>query len=269
VSSPAEPLALLELARRVAREGAALAAGMRDAGVEVTGTKSSAIDIVTEADRATEALVRRLILDERPDDAILGEEGADQAGTSGVRWIVDPIDGTVNYFYGWQWYAVSVAAEVDGEVVAAVVRNAASGEEYAATLGGGATRDGRPIAVRAPVSLDQSLVATGFNYEQQVRAGQAEAVARMLPHVRDVRRQGSCALDLCMVASGLVDGYVEEGPSVWDDAAGGLIAREAGARMEILTGGSGKRLVVCAPSHSFDRFRELVLTCGFAREQAG
>jgi myo-inositol-1(or 4)-monophosphatase len=260
---------LLALARRVAREGAARAHDMRSAGVSVAGTKSSAIDIVTEADRATEALVRRLILEARPDDAILGEEGSDQPGTSGVRWIVDPIDGTVNYFYGWQWYAVSVAAEVDGEVVAAVVRNGATGEEYAATRGGGATRDGRPIAVRGPVPLDQSLVATGFNYEQPVRAAQAAAVARMLPQVRDIRRQGSCALDLCMLAAGLVDAYVEEGPSVWDDAAGGLIAREAGARLEILTGASGRRLVVCAPDHSWERFHDLVLTCGFAREQAG
>ena len=251
---------LLEVARRVADEGAALAHRMRAAGVSVAGTKSSAIDIVTDADRSTEALIRRLILEARPDDAILGEEGADQPGTSGVRWIVDPIDGTVNYFYGWQWYAVSVAA---------VVRNGAGGEEYAATRGGGATRDGEPITVRGPVPLDQSLVATGFNYEQPVRAVQAAAVARMLPQVRDIRRQGSCALDLCMLASGLVDAYVEEGPSVWDDAAGGLIAREAGARLEVLTGASGKRLVVCAPDHSWARFHDLVLTCGFTREQAG
>jgi myo-inositol-1(or 4)-monophosphatase len=260
---------LLEVARTAAREGAALAHRMRTTGVSVAGTKSSASDIVTDADRATETLVRRLILEARPDDALLGEEGDDRPGTSGVRWIVDPIDGTVNYFYGWPWYAVSVAAEVDGEVVAAVVRNAASGEEHLATRGGGATRDGRPLAVREPVSLGQSLVATGFSYEPDVRAAQAAAVTRMLPQVRDIRRQGSCALDLCMVAAGLVDGYVEEGPSVWDDAAGGLIAREAGARVEVLTGASGRRLVLCAPDHSFEPFRNLVLTCGFAREQAG
>jgi myo-inositol-1(or 4)-monophosphatase len=123
--------------------------------------------------------------------------------------------------------------------------------------------------VRGPVPLGQSLVATGFNYEQPVRAAQAAAAARMLPQVRDIRRQGSCALDLCMVGAGLLDAYVEEGPSVWDDAAGGLVAREAGARLEVLVGVTGKRLVLCAPGHSFDRFRDLVVACGFAREQAG
>jgi myo-inositol-1(or 4)-monophosphatase len=265
----AAPAELAAIALAVAREGGALALRMRAEGVTVAGTKSSEIDVVTEADRATEALVRERLRAVRPADAILGEEGADQPGTSGVRWIVDPIDGTVNYLYGWPWYAVSVAAEVDGEVVAGVVHSPAAGEEYVASTGAGATRNGSPIRVRGPVPLAQSLVATGFNYEQPVRTAQAAAAARMLPQVRDVRRQGSCALDLCMVGAGMLDAYVEEGPSVWDDAAGGLVAREAGARLEVLAGVAGKRLVVCAPDHSFDRFRELVVACGFAREQAG
>jgi myo-inositol-1(or 4)-monophosphatase len=268
VTRPA-PTELLDLALAVAREGGGLAHRMRAAGVSVAGTKSSDIDVVTEADRATEALIRQRLVEARPDDAILGEEGEDRPGSSGVRWIVDPIDGTVNYLYGWPWYAVSIAAEVDGAVVAAVVLAPATGDEYVATSGGGAHRNGRPLAVRPPVPLSQSLVGTGFNYEQPVRTAQAGAVARLLPRVRDVRRQGSCSLDLCMVAAGMLDAYVEEGPSPWDDAAGGLVAREAGARLEVRTGASGKRLVICAPAHSFDRFRDVVVDCGFAREQAG
>lgn len=263
--------ALLDLALRAGRAGAENARTLRRDGVEVAGTKSSDIDVVTEADRSTEALLRALLLAERPDDAILGEEGDDHAGTSGVRWILDPIDGTVNYLYGLPWYAVSVAAEVDGEVVAGAVVNIATGAEHAARRGGGATRDGVPLQVRGPVPLGQSLIATGFNYEHDVRARQAVAMARMLPRVRDLRRAGSCALDLCSVAAGELDAYVEEGPALWDDAAGGLIAREAGARLEVRPGASGKRLVICAPEHSFDRFAALVAECGFgggdAREQ--
>ncbi|MGH3413920.1 MAG: inositol monophosphatase family protein [Marmoricola sp.] len=261
MNAPAEEL--LGLARTLAREAADHARGRRESGVRIAGTKSSEIDVVTEADRSTEELLRSRIQQSRPDDAIIGEEGADRPGTSGVRWIVDPIDGTVNYLYGLPVYAVSVAAAVGDEVVAAVVRNPVSGEEYAARLGGGATRNGEPIGVREPTTLAQSLVATGFNYERHVRAGQAEAVARMLPRVRDIRRMGSCALDLCGVAAGVLDAYVEEGPAVWDDAAGGLVAREAGAVLEVVTGRSGKRLVLCAPGHSFERFRELVRACGF------
>lgn len=257
------PAQLLDLALDVARAAASNAREMRQQGVEITGTKSSEIDIVTAADRATEDLVRRRLTSARPEDGILGEESTERLGSSGVRWIVDPIDGTVNYLYGWGWYAVSIAAEVDGEVVAAVVLNPANGDEYTAVRGGGAWRNGEPVRVREEVPLSQSLVGTGFNYERAVRAQQAQAVARMLPQVRDIRRQGSCALDLCMVASGLLDAYVEEGPAIWDDAAGGLVAREAGAVLETTTGAGGKRLVVCAPDHSWERFHDLVLACGF------
>jgi myo-inositol-1(or 4)-monophosphatase len=254
---------LRNLALGLARDAAANARAMREQGVEVAGTKSSEIDVVTHADRSTEALVRDRILAARPDDALVGEEGDDRPGTSGVRWIVDPIDGTVNYLYGLPWYAVSIAVEVGGNVAVGVVVNVATGDEYAAVRGAGATRNGQTIGVRDAVPERQSLIATGFNYELPVRTRQAEAVARMVPRVRDVRRMGSCALDLCLVASGLLDGYVEEGPEVWDDAAGGLVAREAGATVEIARGSSGKRLVVCAPDHSFERFRRLVDDCGF------
>jgi len=243
----ADPRELLALATDAARRGAAVVAAMRAEGVRVAGTKSSVIDIVTDADRESERVIRGVLLDARPDDGVLGEEGSSTVGSSGVRWIVDPIDGTVNYLYGIPAYAVSIAAEVDGEVAAGVVLDVAGDSLYTAALGQGARRDGVPLACRPAVPEEQSLIATGFNYERHVRAHQAAAVARMLPRVRDIRRAGSCALDLCGVAAGRLDGYVEEGPELWDDAAGGLIARESGARVEVGTGGSGKRLVVCAP----------------------
>jgi myo-inositol-1(or 4)-monophosphatase len=254
---------LLALGVETARGAAALVVEMRAEGVHVAGTKSSEIDVVTEADRAAETLVRERLLGARPDDGLFGEEGSRVAGTTGVRWIVDPIDGTVNYLYGLPAFAVSIAAEVDGVVIAGVVAEAATGRVFTATLGGGAYVDGTPLACRDEVPESQSLIATGFNYEQHVRERQAAAVARMLPHVRDIRRMGSCALDLCALAQGRIDAYVEEGAEVWDDAAGGLIARESGAVVEVRTGASGKRLIVAAPAHSFARFSALTDACGF------
>ena len=254
---------LLELAVTTAKEAAALVVTMRAAGVDVAGTKSSEIDVVTEADRAAETLARERLLAARPGDGLFGEEGSRVAGTSGVRWIVDPIDGTVNYLYGLPAYAVSIAAEIDGTIEVGVVVEAATGRVFSGVRGQGASCDGVTLTCRGAVPESQSLIATGFNYEQQVRAGQAAAVARMLPHVRDIRRMGSCALDLCALAEGRIDAYVEEGPEIWDDAAAGLIATEAGARVEVRTGVSGKRLVVAAPRHSFDRFAALVEACGF------
>lgn len=269
MSGGPEPAPLLDLARRAARAGAENARRMRGVGVEVADLKSSPTDVVTKADRSTEELLRSLLLAERPQDAVLGEEGDDVVGTSGVRWILDPIDGTVNYLYGWPWYAVSVAAEVHGEVVAGVVVNPATGEEYAALRGAGATRDGVPIQVRSAVPASQWLVATGFSYEPLVRERQAHSVARLLASVRDIRRAGSCALDLCLLAAGGLDGYVEEGPHLWDDAAGGLIASEAGAQVRVGIGAQGKRLVIAAPEHSFADFEALVEGCGFAAARSG
>jgi myo-inositol-1(or 4)-monophosphatase len=259
-STPAEEL--LELARRVAREAGARIQELRHQGVQVAGTKSSDVDVVTLADEASERLIRQRLLTERPDDGFVGEEGDDVTGSSGVRWVVDPIDGTVNYLYGLPAYAVSVAAAVDGEVVAGVVLNPAMGEEFAAVRGGGATRNGEPVRVRPFVSLEQSLFATGFSYEQPVRARQAGAVARVLPRVRDVRRLGSCALDLCGVACGRFDGYAEEGVNEWDFAAGALVAEEAGARVELAEAPSGKAFILCAPEESFSAFRDLARDAG-------
>jgi len=260
---------LLALARETAREAGRLAVAMRERGVEVTGTKSSPIDVVTEADRASEALIRDRLLGARPADGFLGEEGDDVAGTSGFRWIVDPIDGTVNYLYGLPHWAVSIAAARGDEVVAGVVHSPVLGVEYAATLGAGATRNDEPVAVRPPPPLDQALVGTGFSYETEVRVRQAGAMARMLPQVRDLRRLGSCALDLCAIASGQLDAYVEEGPHLWDYAAGGLVAIEAGAALEIWTSVVGHDVVVCAPALGWSDFAALVSDCGFLGQGPG
>ncbi|MGZ6754120.1 MAG: inositol monophosphatase family protein [Nocardioides sp.] len=261
---------LAEIALAVAREAAVLVRERREGVVTVADTKTSGTDVVTEADRASERLIRTRLLEHRPDDAILGEEGEDHHGTSGVRWIVDPIDGTVNFLYGIRQYAVSIAAEVTtesgAEVRAGVVINAATGVEYLAYLdpdGGTATRDGRPIGVRPPTPLGQRLVGTGFSYEPALRELQAQALVHLLPRVRDVRRLGSSALDLCCVAEGSLDAYVEEGVNPWDHAAGGLVARVAGATTELTVGVGGKDLLVCAPTHGFDEFREAVRTAGF------
>jgi myo-inositol-1(or 4)-monophosphatase len=254
---------LLELARSVALDAAALVRRRREEGVEVAATKSSPVDVVTEADRAAEQLIYSRLTQARPDDGFLGEEGASSASTSGVTWVVDPIDGTVNFLYDLPQYAVSIAASRPDEVVAGVVVNVASGEVFAATRGGGATLDGRPLRVRDVVPLDQRLVATGFNYVREVRTLQATAVARMLGSVRDVRRLGSAALDLCALAAGRLDAYVEEGLNPWDLAAGGLVATEAGARVESLAGVGGTPCVVAAPADGYAEFLDLVESCGF------
>jgi myo-inositol-1(or 4)-monophosphatase len=194
---------------------------------------------VTDADRAVERALRERIAAERPGDTVLGEEEGDEGGD--VRWIIDPIDGTVNYLYGLPDWAVSIAAEVDGEVVAGVVTVPTRGELYTAARGEGAYlvhRDGSTEQLRcnAGVPLERALIATGFGYFAQRRARQAEVLLGVLPRVRDIRRGGSAAVDLCSVASGRIDGYFERGPHEWDVAAGGLIVREAGGAIGGLHG---------------------------------
>jgi len=260
---------LADLALDTARAAADLVRRRAEGGVSVAATKTTDIDVVTEADRAAETLIRDRIRGVRPDDAFLGEEGDDEAGTSGVRWIIDPIDGTVNYLYGLPQYAVSIAAEVEGEVVAGVVLDVAKGVEYVARSGPDgvrALRDDRPISVRGPAPLSQRLIGTGFAYRSDVRAVQAAAMARLLPEIRDIRRLGSCALDLCHVAEGLLDGYVEEGVNLWDHAAAGLVARAAGARTQELVGAGGMTLLICAPDHGFDELLDAVRKAGLTRE---
>ena len=258
----ASPAELLEIAVAAAREaGELLADG--DGRVAVAATKSSPTDVVTEMDRRSEELITRRLLAARPADAILAEEGgASGAGGEGsaVRWVIDPIDGTVNYLYGLADWSVSIAAEVAGTVVAGVVHLPRHGETFTATLGGGAwlARAGRagaagtaadaPVALRARsgVPLSQALVATGFGYLAARRRIQGEVVAALLPLVRDIRRGGSASVDLCSVAAGRVDAYYERGLNYWDYAAGALIASEAGALVAGLSGPPGGSMTIAA-----------------------
>ena len=232
---------LLAVATGAAREAGELLA-LPGGRVSVAATKSSPTDVVTEMDRRSEELIRARILAGRPGDAILGEEGGQTGDTAGapVRWVIDPLDGTVNYLYGLPDWAVSIAAEVAGEVVAGAVFVPSRGELFTATRGGGgwlesvgaarAERAGRVrLRCRPGVPLDQALVATGFGYRAARRKVQGEVVAALLPRVRDIRRAGVASADLCSVAAGRLDAFYERGLNYWDYAAGGLIAREAGA----------------------------------------
>ena len=265
----ATPAELRDVALGVAREAAALARRMRDEGIDVADTKSSATDVVTRADRAVEHLLRTRLLDLRPDDAILGEEGDDHPGTSGVRWVVDPIDGTVNYLYGLRDCAVSVAAEQDGVPVAGVVVGIGVEVEYVAALGEGATRDGAAIAVRPSPPVGQRLVMTGFGYRPDVREHQAASLAHLLPRVRDIRRIGSSALDICHVADGTADAYVEEGPHAWDWSAAQVVLQEAGGRLGVLEGTAQlddwthDGVVVATPVDGWDDFVAVLRDTGF------
>jgi myo-inositol-1(or 4)-monophosphatase len=240
---------LLAIAVRIVRSAANLARDLREQGVTGVATKSTDTDVVTEADKATERYVRDALRELRPGDTVLGEESGQTAGTGAVRWILDPIDGTVNYLYGLPHYAVSLGAEVDdGSVVAGVVRNVANGEEWTATRGGGAYRDGRRLTGSAVTDLGQTLLATGFGYAAAQRAHQAQVAARLLPMVRDIRRFGAASLDLCFAAEGRVDAYFETGLNLWDHAAGGLIATEAGLLVSGLAGAPpGPDLLLAAP----------------------
>jgi myo-inositol-1(or 4)-monophosphatase len=186
-----------------------------------------------------------------------------------VRWIIDPIDGTVNYAHGLPHYAVSIGVEVDGVPSVGVVLAPALGLEYSGVLGGGAECNGRELKVAAAVPLSSALVGTGFSYERSLRVSQTGTLARFLPQIADIRRNGSCALDLCAVAEGLLDGYVEEGiGGPWDYVGGRVIAHEAGARSEVLTGIAGRILVVAAPASTYADFRAAVEASGFVEPGA-
>jgi myo-inositol-1(or 4)-monophosphatase len=250
---------LVALAEEAARAAGRLIVERRPPGLQVTATKSSATDIVTEMDQAAERLIVEHIRAARPDDGFLGEEGATEVGASGVTWVVDPIDGTVNYLYEIPAFAVSVAARLGDTVLAGAVVNPVSGEVWTARLGHGARLDGRPIHVNAPPALEMALVATGFGYAARQRARQARILTTLLPRVRDVRRAGAASLDLCALACGRVDAYYEQGLKPWDLAAGGLVAAEAGALVGGLRGRpAGEPLVVAAPAGLFEKLVALL-----------
>ena len=259
---------LLGIALRIAREAADAVIDLRSSAITDVATKSSATDVVTAADKAVEQLVRDRLARHRPGDEVLGEEGGSsgQAEPGSVLWVVDPIDGTVNYLYGLPGFAVSLAAQIDGVSVAGVVVDPVSGRCWTAAQGAGAHLDGAPLHVSATTEVAQSLIATGFSYREERRRRQAAAVAGLLGSVRDIRRSGSAALDLCAVATGWVDAYLEHGLGRWDWAAGALIAREAGALVSLpgedVAGLGADAIFACTPGLARE-LRSAAIDSGF------
>jgi myo-inositol-1(or 4)-monophosphatase len=249
---------------RVAGEAAALVADTRKSGPGDVATKSTDTDVVTAGDRASERLIRERLAELWPGVPVIGEEEGGTAPTRGLAWVVDPIDGTVNYLYGYPWYGVSVAAQLDGLSVAGAVVEPATGRVWQASRGQGAWLDGQPLSVSDVTRVELSLVATGFAYSAQRRARQAALWARMLPRVRDVRRAGASSLDLCAVAAGWVDAYVEHGLHRWDWAAGALIAEEAGAvvRLPGVADGLGADAVFVAAPGIARRLHDALVESG-------
>ncbi|OLP00360.1 inositol monophosphatase [Mycolicibacterium porcinum] len=250
----AEQLAT-EAADFVARRRAEVFSSGGAAAAGAVRSKSTPTDPVTIVDTETERWLRERLAVLRPSEAILGEEeGGRQDGRQGLSWVLDPIDGTVNFVYGIPAYAVSVAAQYDGRSVAGAVANVPAGEVYSAALGHGAemVRDGVRTVLRCSGvdDLSMALLGTGFAYEPGRRARQAGVLAQILPAVRDIRRIGSCALDLCMVAAGRLDAYYEEGVQVWDWAAAALIAAEAGATVWLPTAAGAEYVAASAPGIS-------------------
>ncbi|CAN2191093.1 SuhB Archaeal fructose-1,6-bisphosphatase and related enzymes of inositol monophosphatase family [Candidatus Nanopelagicaceae bacterium] len=218
---------LLELAKKVGAEAAALLMD-RPPAFEIE-EKSTAIDIATQMDKKAETFIVQSLLAARPDDGILGEEGAEVASKSGITWVIDPLDGTVNYFYGLPGWNVSIAAtDKDGSVVG-VVTAPTINSTWWASRGGGAFFNGSKIKTNEPVAFDRAFIGTGFQYDVAHRGRQIENVGRMLPLIRDIRRNGAAAVDICSVAMGALDAYFEDGLKEWDWAAASLVATEAGA----------------------------------------
>jgi myo-inositol-1(or 4)-monophosphatase len=249
--SVAEQLAT-EAAEFIQRRRVEVFGNPRPAADAAVRAKSTPTDPVTVVDTETERLLRERLAELRPGEDILGEEEGGSTGSDGLTWVLDPIDGTVNFVYGIENYAVSVGVQRDGVSLAGAVANVPAGLLYSAALGHGAhvRRAGvvTPLGSSAAVELSMSLVGTGFSYSPEQRARQAEVLTGLLPAVRDVRRIGSAALDLCMVAAGALDAYYEDGVHVWDWAAGALIAAEAGATVRLPPADrAAGRIVAAAP----------------------
>jgi myo-inositol-1(or 4)-monophosphatase len=237
--------ALLELAISVSQDAAAVLSA-RPSNFEVN-QKSSAVDFATQMDHASEKLIVERLLAARPMDGIIGEEGSNRPSQSGITWVVDPLDGTVNYFYDLPGWNISIAAKDADGVIVGVVNAPSINSLWSATRGGGAFLNGAPIRCKDPVTLDLALIGTGFSYSVETRVGQAEFVNALIPEIRDLRRAGAAAVDLCHVAMGALDGYFERDLKEWDLAAGGLIATEAGALVTGRLGGApGEEMVIAA-----------------------
>jgi myo-inositol-1(or 4)-monophosphatase len=260
---------LLDVAVSVAQEAAALALSARPTAIRDVDTKTSHTDVVTAADVAVEKLVRARLEELRPGEPVFGEEtGGTSAAQDQVCWVIDPIDGTVNYLYGLPWYAVSLAAQVNGVSVAAAVVEPETGRAWTALRGSGAWRDGVPLRVSDATRLDMALISTGFAYRAERRERQAAGIAKLLPKVRDIRRPGSASLDLCSVAAGWVDGYVEHGLSRWDWAGGALVAEEAGAVVHVsgTPEALGPDLTFCATPGIADQLKAAVQEAGLTEQ---
>jgi myo-inositol-1(or 4)-monophosphatase len=213
--------------------------------------KSGVFDFATQMDHESEKLIVSEILAARPDDGLIGEEGANRESKSGVTWVIDPIDGTVNYLYDIPGWCISIAAKDRDGGLAGVVYSPATQSLWKAHRGGGAFLNGNPIKCNDPVVLNRALVGSGFAYDLEKRKIQAALIARLLPEIRDLRRLGACAVDMCHVASGSLDAYFEAGVNEWDYAAAGLIATEAGAMISIDTGiwnGEKNMVIVAGPA---------------------
>jgi myo-inositol-1(or 4)-monophosphatase len=254
---------LARLATAVAADAAALLVdGLLRVRADVS-TKTTSTDMVTEMDRASERLIVDAVVAARPQDSILGEEGTDRAGRSGVRWVIDPIDGTTNYLYAHPGFSVSIAVEIGDETMVGVVHDPLHREVFTAVRGGGARRNDRPIRHSDKAELATALVATGFAYDPGRRARQAAVLAHLLPVVRDIRRMGAASVDLCSVACGRVDAYYERGLGHWDLAAGALIAAEAGATVGSLPGPPpAGPCIVTAPPRLYDQLAAALVAAG-------
>lgn len=240
---------LADISRQIAAEAAALVAERARGSVTVSATKSSGADLVTEADRAAEELIRKRLTELRPHDGVLGEEGGSQAGASGITWIIDPIDGTTNFVRGMTDYAVSVAAAYgtdphSWQLLAGTVHAPARQEAWSAGLGLGTWRDQHRLWLERPAALDASLVATGFAYRPEQRVEQAGLLRHVMAHISDIRRLGSAAVDLALIAEGQVDGFFEQFLNPWDVAAGLLLVTEAGGTYRHVPGLSAEPIVV-------------------------
>ena len=218
---------LLDLALKIARKAGELLMN-RPATWDLT-VKSTAIDIATQMDHASEKLIVDAILATRPNDGIIGEEGANRISTSGYTWVIDPVDGTVNYFYGLPCWNISIAVKDEQGVLVGVVHAPSITSTWHASRGNGAFLNGEKIACNDPILLEKALISTGFAYKVADRQNQIEIIDHLIPKIRDIRRMGAAATDLCFVACAMVDGYIETGLMEWDLAAGSLIAQEAGA----------------------------------------
>ncbi len=229
---PPDPADLERIASTTARAAAVVVMAAHGRPHPV-GLKSSPTDVVTQTDLRAEDLVRRLLREATPEAGILGEEGGKTAPGARLQWVIDPLDGTINFLYGVPLFAVSIAAAVDGAIVAGAVVDVIHDELFSAHAGGGSRLDGEPISVSSCSSLANALVTTGFSYRAELRAVQGEVASRLLSRARDLRCFGSAALEICWVACARVDGYFQRDTEIWDRAAGALIAQEAGARTEM------------------------------------